>query len=132
MAAESENTLRESLRTRPRRSSSQDIPSMHWGGFSDSSQNRDIEQLADKEIVRRSNPRCVHTQRERPHPTVATLGKGWVKLIRRKVVLGALVGAVLVLATGCASSSSQEHKAQEHKAQERTAQEQKAYAPHIE
>jgi hypothetical protein len=67
---------------------------------------------------------------------VATLGKGWVKLIRRKVVLGALVGAVLVLATGCASSSSQEHKAQEHKAQEhkaqeRTAQEQKAYAPHI-
>ena len=94
---------------------------MHWGGFSDSSQNRDIEQLADKEIVRRSNPRCVHTQRERPHPTVATLGKGWVKLIRRKVVLGALVGAVFVLATGCASSSSQEHKAQEHK----------AYAPHI-
>ena len=62
---------------------------------------------------------------------MATLGKGWVKLIRRKVVLGALVGAVLVLATGCASSSSQEHKAQEHKAQERTAQEQKAYAPHI-
>ena len=52
---------------------------------------------------------------------MATLGKGWVKLIRRKVVLGALVGAVLVLATGCASSSSQEHKAQG----------QKAYAPHI-
>src|ERR687898_3052611 len=121
MAAESENTLRESLRTPLRRSSSQDLPSMHSGEFSDSSQNRDIEQLADKEIVRRSNPRCVHTQRQRPRPTVATLGKGWVKLIRRKVVLGALVGAVLVLATGCASSSSQEQKAQE----------QKAYAPHI-
>jgi hypothetical protein len=57
-----------------------------------------------------------HTERQRPRPTVATLGKGWVKLIRRKVVLGALVGTVLVLATGCASSSSQE---------------QKAYAPHI-
>jgi hypothetical protein len=57
---------------------------------------------------------------------VATLGKGWVKLMRRKAVLGALVGAVLVLAAGCTSSSSQEHKAQEHKAQE-----QKAYAPHI-
>jgi hypothetical protein len=37
---------------------------MHSSEFSDSSQNRDIEQLADKEIVRRSNPRCVHTQRE--------------------------------------------------------------------
>ena len=69
---------------------------------------------------------CTHIERQRPRPTVATLGKGWVKLIRRKVVLGALVGAVLVLATGCASSSSQEHKAQE-----RTAQEQKAYAPRI-
>ena len=52
---------------------------------------------------------------------MATLGKGWVKLMRRKVVLGALLGAVLVLATGCASPSSQEHKAQE----------QKAYAPRI-
>jgi hypothetical protein len=57
--------------------------------------------------------------------TVATLGKGWMKLMRHKAVLGALVGAVLVLATGCASSS-QEHKAQEHKAQEH-----KAYAPQI-
>jgi hypothetical protein len=46
--------------------------------------------------------------------------------MRRKAVLGALVGAVLVLATGCASSSSQEPNAQEHKAQE-----QRAYAPHI-
>jgi hypothetical protein len=62
-----------------------------------------------------------HTERQKPRPTVATLGKGWMKLIRRKVVLAALVGAVLVLATGCASSSSQEHKVQE----------QKAYAPHI-
>jgi hypothetical protein len=71
---------------------------------------------------------------ERPRGTVATLGKGWVKLIRRKVVLGTLVGAVLVLATGCASSSSQEHKAQEQrtqKAQEQKTQEHKAYAPHI-
>ena len=49
MAAESENTLRESQRTPPRRSSSQDSPSIHWGEFSDSSQNRDIEQLADKD-----------------------------------------------------------------------------------
>jgi hypothetical protein len=57
---------------------------------------------------------------------VAILGKGWVKLIRRKVVLATLVGAVLVLATGCASSSSQKHKAQEHQAQG-----QKAYAPQI-
>ena len=71
------------------------------------------------------------TQRQRPRPTVATLGKGWVKLMRGKALLGALLGAVLVLATGCASSSSQEHKAQEHKAQEQTAQEQKAYAPQI-
>jgi hypothetical protein len=47
-------------------------------------------------------------------------------LIRRKVVLATLVGAVLVLATGCASSSSQEQKAQEQKAQE-----QKSYAPQI-
>jgi hypothetical protein len=66
---------------------------------------------------------------------VATLGKRWVRLIRHKVVLGMLVGAVLVLATGCASSSSsQEHKAQEQrtqKAQEQKTQEHKAYAPHI-
>ena len=53
--------------------------------------------------------------------TAATLRKGRAKLMRHKALLGALVGAVLVLATGCASSSSQEHKAQE----------QKAYAPHI-
>jgi hypothetical protein len=58
---------------------------------------------------------CTHTERQRPRPTVATLGKGWVKLMRGKALLGALVGAVLVLATGCASSSK----------------EQKAYAPHI-
>src|ERR687897_281098 len=74
---------------------------------------------------------CTHTERQRPRSTVPTLGKGWVKLIRRKVVLGALVGAVLVLAMGCASSSSQEQTAQEQKAQEQKAQEQKAYAPHI-
>jgi hypothetical protein len=42
--------------------------------------------------------------------------------MRPKVVFGALVGAVLVLAAGC-TSSTQEHKA--------SSQEQKAYAPHI-
>src|SRR5215213_4944132 len=42
--------------------------------------------------------------------------------MRRKVVFGALVGAVLVLAAGC-MSSTQEQKA--------SSQEQKAYAPHI-
>jgi hypothetical protein len=47
-------------------------------------------------------------------------------LMRHKAVLSALAGAVLMLATGCASSSSQEQKAQQQ-----TAQEQKAYAPHI-
>jgi hypothetical protein len=55
---------------------------------------------------------------------VATLGKGWVKLMRRKVVLGALVGAVLVLTAGCTSSSTQEKKAS-------TQEQQKAYAPRI-
>jgi hypothetical protein len=53
----------------------------------------------------------------------ATLRKGRAKLMRRKAVLGALVGAVLVLTAGCTSSSSQEQKA--------STQEQKAYAPHI-
>jgi len=52
----------------------------------------------------------------------ATLRKGWAKLMRRKALLGALVGAVLVLAAGCTSSSSQEKA---------STQEQKAYAPHI-
>jgi outer membrane murein-binding lipoprotein Lpp len=42
--------------------------------------------------------------------------------MRHKAVLGALVGAVLVLAAGC-TSSTQKHKA--------STQEQKAYAPHI-
>jgi hypothetical protein len=47
----------------------------------------------------------------------------------KALLLGALVGAVLVLAAGC-TSSTQEHKAstQEHKA---STQEHKAYAPHI-
>jgi len=54
--------------------------------------------------------------------TAATLRKGWAKLMRRKALLGALVGAVLVLAAGCTSSSSQEKA---------STQEQKAYAPHI-
>jgi hypothetical protein len=56
---------------------------------------------------------------------VATLGKGWVKLIRRKVVLGALVGAVLVLTAGCTSSSTQEQQ------KASTQEQQKAYAPRI-
>jgi outer membrane murein-binding lipoprotein Lpp len=67
--------------------------------------------------------------------TVVTLRKGRAKLMRRKAVLGAFVGAVFVLAAGC-TSSTQEHKAstQEHKAstkEKASAREHKAYNPHI-
>jgi hypothetical protein len=41
--------------------------------------------------------------------------------MRRKAVLGALVGAVLVLAAGCTSSTQEKASTQE----------QKAYTPHI-
>jgi hypothetical protein len=55
--------------------------------------------------------------------TAATLRKGRAKLMRRKTLLmGALVGAVLVLVAGCTSSSPQEKA---------STQEHKAYAPHI-
>jgi hypothetical protein len=47
--------------------------------------------------------------------TAATLRKRRAKLMRHKALLGALMGAVLVLSAGC-TSSTQEHK---------------AYAPHI-
>jgi hypothetical protein len=60
--------------------------------------------------------------------TAATLRKGRAKLMRHKALLGALVGAVLVLAAGCASST-QEHKASTQK--KASTQENKAYAPHI-
>jgi hypothetical protein len=48
--------------------------------------------------------------------------------MRRKALLGALVGAVLVLAAGCASST-QEHKASSQ--EKASTQEHKAYNPHI-
>jgi hypothetical protein len=60
--------------------------------------------------------------------TAATLRKGRAKLMRHKALLGALVGAVLVLAAGCASST-QEHKASTQK--KASTQENKAYAPDI-
>jgi hypothetical protein len=47
--------------------------------------------------------------------------------MRWKAVLGALARAVLVLAAGCTSSSSQAHKAYTISSHE----EHKAYAPHI-
>jgi hypothetical protein len=37
---------------------------MHWGEFSDSSQNRDIEQLADKDSSAIQPSMCTHTERE--------------------------------------------------------------------
>jgi hypothetical protein len=58
----------------------------------------------------------------------ATLRKGRAKLMRHKALLGALVGAMLVLAAGCASST-QEHKASTQK--KASTQENKAYAPDI-
>jgi hypothetical protein len=48
--------------------------------------------------------------------------------MRHKALLGALVGAVLVLAAGC-TSSTQEHKASSQ--EKASTQEHKAYAPHI-
>ena len=61
--------------------------------------------------------------------TAATLRKGRAKLMRHKTLLGALVGAVLALAAGCTSSSTQEHKVSTQ--EKASAQEHKAYAPHI-
>jgi hypothetical protein len=60
----------------------------------DASHNRDI-QLAD---IASSGAATFDMYRTRG--TVATFGKGRVKLMRRKAVLGALVGAVLVLVAG--------------------------------
>jgi hypothetical protein len=53
--------------------------------------------------------------------TAAILRKGRAKLMRHKALLGALVGAVLVLAAGCTSSPQEKASTQEHK----------SYAPHI-
>jgi uncharacterized lipoprotein len=58
---------------------------------------------------------------------MAILRKGRAKLMRHKTVLGALVGAVLVLTAGC-TSSTQEKASKQEKA---STQEHKAYAPHI-
>jgi maltose-binding protein MalE len=49
--------------------------------------------------------------------------------MRWKAVLGALARAVLVLAAGCTSSSSQAHKA--YTSSSSSHEEHKAYAPHI-
>jgi hypothetical protein len=63
-----------------------------------------------------------------PYGTAATLRKGRAKLMRHKALLGALVGAMFVLAAGC-TSSTQEHKASNQ--EKASTQEHKAYAPHI-
>jgi hypothetical protein len=63
-----------------------------------------------------------------PYGTAATLRKGRAKLMRHKALLGALVGAMFVLAAGC-TSSTQEHKASNQ--EKASTQENKAYAPHI-
>jgi hypothetical protein len=89
-----------------------------------SSQNRDVE-LADI-----ASSEAATLDVHGAYGTAATLRKGRAKLMRRKALLmGALVGAVLVLVAGCTSSSSQE-KASTQK-QKASSQEQKAYAPHI-
>jgi hypothetical protein len=87
-----------------------------------SSQNRDVE-LAD---IASSEAATLDVQGA--YGTAATLRKGRAKLMKRKAVLGALVGAVLVVAAGC-TSSTQEHKASSQ--EKASAQEHKAYAPHI-
>jgi hypothetical protein len=80
-----------------------------------SSQNRDVE-LADI-----ASSEAATLDVHGAYGTAATLRKGRAKLMRRKVVFGALVGAVLVLAAGCTSSTQEKASSQE----------QKAYAPHI-
>jgi hypothetical protein len=87
-----------------------------------SSQNRDVE-LAD---IASSGAATLDVHGA--YGTAATLRKGRAKLMRHIALLGALVGAMLVLAAGCASST-QEHKASTQK--KASTQENKAYAPHI-
>src|SRR5918994_6457182 len=93
-----------------------------------SSQNRDVE-LADI-----ASAEAATLDVHRAYGTAATLRKGRAKLMRHKALLGVLVGAVLVLAAGC-TSSTQEHKAstQEKAATQEKASthEHKAYTPHI-
>ena len=60
--------------------------------------------------------------------TAATLRKGRAKLMRHKALLGALVGAMLVLAAGAPALLA---GAQGFHAEKASAQEHKAYAPHI-
>jgi hypothetical protein len=84
--------------------------------FLSSSQNRDVE-LADI-----ASSEAATLDVHGAYGTAATLRKGRAKLMRRKALLmGALVGAVLVLVAGCTSSSSQE----------KASTQEKAYAPHI-
>src|SRR5919112_6299475 len=87
-----------------------------WGRRSlASSQNRDVE-LADI-----ASSQAATLDVHGAYGTAATLRKGRAKLMRHKALLGALVGAVLVLAVGCTSSTQEKASTQEHK----------AYAPHI-
>jgi len=82
-----------------------------------SSQNRDVE-LADI-----ASSEAATLDVHGAYGTAATFRKGRAKLMRHKALLGALVGAMFVLASGC-TSSTQEHKAS-------TQEQHKAYAPHI-
>jgi hypothetical protein len=79
-----------------------------------SSQNRDVE-LADI-----ASSEAATLDVHGAYGTTATLRKGRAKLMRHKALLGALVGAVLVLTAGCTSSP-----------QEKASTQEKAYAPHI-
>jgi cell division protein FtsL len=92
-----------------------------------SSQNRDVE-LADI-----ASSQAATLDVNGAYGTAA-LRKGRAKLMRRKALLGALVGAVLVLAVGCTSSTQEKASTQEHKAstqKKASTQEHKAYSPHI-
>jgi hypothetical protein len=88
-----------------------------------SSQNRDVE------LANIASSQAETLDVHGAYGTAATLRKGRAKLMRHKALLGALVGAMLVLAAGCTSSSSQEHKVSTQ--EKASAQEHKAYAPHI-
>jgi len=80
-----------------------------------SSQNRDVK-LADI-----ASSQAATLDVHGSYGTAATLRKGRAKMMRHKAVAGVLLGVVLVLAAGCASSTQEKASTREHK----------AYAPHI-